>query len=250
MLLLSVLARILGLFAGLRLLVSYVATNSFPQPLSESDEQRYLRQWKEGDWQARGILIEHNLRLVAHMVKKYDSSAVEQEDLISIGTIGLIKGVNTFDMHKGIRLATYAARCIDNEILMHLRATKKLRAMIYLNEPTGVDKEGNELTLIETLSNNEEPLADTVETALQQERLQQLLARLDRREQVVLMLRFGLVDGVRLTQREIARELKISRSYVSRIEKKAMQRLYSEVCKEGGFERATRRQPPALSCER
>ncbi|MBT9177351.1 MAG: RNA polymerase sigma-28 factor [Firmicutes bacterium] len=134
-----------------------------------------------------------------------------------------------------VRLATYAARCIDNEILMHLRATKKLRTMQYLYEPTGVDKEGNELTLLDTLPNNEEPLADTVETALQQERLQCLLARLERREQVVLMLRFGLVDGVRLTQREIARELKLSRSYVSRIEKKAMQRLYSEVCKEGGF---------------
>lgn len=235
MFLLAVLARILGLLASLRLMVAFVATNSFPQPLSEADEHKYLRQWKEGDWQARGILIEHNLRLVAHMVKKYDSSGVDQEDLISIGTIGLIKGVNTFDMGKGIRLATYAARCIDNEILMHLRATKKLRTLQYLYEPTGVDKEGNELTLLDTLPNNEEPLADTVETALQQERLQQLLARLERREQVVLMLRFGLVDGVRLTQREIARELKISRSYVSRIEKKAMQRLYSEVCKEGGF---------------
>lgn len=131
------------------------------------------------------MLIEHNLRLVAHMVKKYDSSGVDQEDLISIGTIGLIKAVNTFDLDKGIRLATYAARCIDNEILMHLRATKKLRTMQYLCEPTGIDREGNELTLLDTLPNNEEPLADTVETALQQERLQLFLARLERREQVV-----------------------------------------------------------------
>jgi len=131
------------------------------------------------------MLIEHNLRLVAHMVKKYDSSGVDQEDLISIGTIGPIKAVNTFDLDKGIRLATYAARCIDNEILMHLRATKKLRTMQYLCEPTGIDREGNELTLLDTLPNNEEPLADTVETALQQERLQLFLARLERREQVV-----------------------------------------------------------------
>jgi len=235
MFLLVVLARILGLMASLRLMVSFVATNSFPQPLSEADEQKYLRQWKEGDWQARGILIEHNLRLVAHMVKRYESTRIDQEDLISIGTIGLIKAVNTFDMNKGIKLATYAARCIDNEILMHLRATKKQREEVYVREPIGVDKEGNEVTLLDTLASNEEPLADIVEVILQQEQVQHLITRLERREQVVLMLRYGLVDGVILPQREIARELKISRSYVSRIEKKAMERLNVELRREGGF---------------
>lgn len=235
MILLAVLAKLLGLLRSLRLMISYVSSNSFPQPLSESDEHKYLALWKQGDKDARGVLIEHNLRLVAHIVKKYESSGDDPEDLISIGTIGLMKAVNTFDMDKGTKLATYAARCIDNEILMHLRATKKPRTNVYIREPIGVDKEGNEITLLDTLASNDEPIHDVVETALQQERLQKLITRLERREQMVLMLRFGLVDGVRLTQREIARELKISRSYVSRIEKKAMQRLYEEVRKEGGF---------------
>lgn len=235
MILLVALAKLLGLLTGLRLMVSFVANNSFPQPLSEEEEHKYLTLWTQGDKDARGVLIEHNLRLVAHIVKKYESSGDDPEDLISIGTIGLMKAVNTFDMHKGTKLATYAARCIDNEILMHLRATKKPRSNIYIREPIGIDKEGNEITLLDTLASNDEPIPDLVETALQQERLQKLITRLERREQMVLMLRFGIVDGVRLTQREIARELKISRSYVSRIEKKAMQRLYEEVRKEGGF---------------
>lgn len=233
--LLGLLLKAFGLFRGLRLLVGYVSNNSFPQPLSEEEERKHLLLWKKGDEYARGVLIEHNLRLVAHVAKKYESSGDEPDDLISIGTIGLMKAVNTFDMDKGTRLATYAARCIDNEILMHLRATKRLRQDLYIREPIGVDKEGNEITLLDTLAADGDSVPDIVETQLQQERLQCLLGRLERRERMVLMLRFGLVDSVRLTQREIAKELKISRSYVSRIEKKAMQRLMEEIQKEGDF---------------
>lgn len=232
---LGLLLKALGLFRGLRLLVGYVSNNSFPQPLSEEEERKQLLLWKQGDEDARGLLIEHNLRLVAHISKKYESTGDDPDDLISIGTIGLMKAVNTFDMDKGTKLATYAARCIDNEILMHLRATKRMRLDLYIREPIGVDKEGNEITLLDTLPYDGDSIPDMVETQMQQERLQKLLARLDRRERVVLMLRFGLVDSVRLTQREIAKELKISRSYVSRIEKKAMQNLMEEIKKEGDF---------------
>lgn len=232
---LELLLKALGLFRGLRLLVGYVSNNSFPLPLSEEDERKHLLLWKQGDQDARGLLIEHNLRLVAHISKKYESSGDDPDDLISIGTIGLMKAVNTFDMDKGTKLATYAARCIDNEILMHLRATKRMRLELYIREPIGVDKEGNEITLLDTLPFDGDSIPDMVETQMQQERLLRLLGRLERRERMVLMLRFGLVDSVRLTQREIAKELKISRSYVSRIEKKATQRLMKEIHKEGDF---------------
>lgn len=235
LILLGLLIKAFGLFRGLKLLVGYVSNNSFPQPLSEEEERKQLTLWKQGDEDARGLLIEHNLRLVAHISKKYESSGDDPDDLISIGTIGLMKAVNTFDMDKGTKLATYAARCIDNEILMHLRATKRMRLDLYIREPIGVDKEGNEITLMDTLPFDGDSIPDMVETQMQQERLQKLLARLERRERMVLMLRFGLVDSVRLTQREIAKELKISRSYVSRIEKKAMQRLMEEIQKEGDF---------------
>jgi len=232
---LGLLLKALGILRGLRLLVSYVSNNSFPQPLPEEEERKYLLLWKQGNEEARGTLIEHNLRLVAHIAKKYESSGDDPDDLISIGTIGLMKAVNTYDMDKGTKLATYAARCIDNEILMHLRSTKRIRHDVYIREPIGVDKEGNEITLLDTLPFDGDSVPEIVETQLQQERLQKLLSRLDRRERMVLMLRFGLVDSVRLTQREIARELRISRSYVSRIEKKAMQRLAEEIQKEGDF---------------
>ncbi|MBS3937463.1 MAG: RNA polymerase sporulation sigma factor SigK [Peptococcaceae bacterium] len=235
MLLLALLARLLALPGDWQVFFSYVSNNSFPQPLSDEEEHKYLLAYKKGDQQARCILIEHNLRLVAHIVKKYDSAGDDVEDLISIGTIGLMKGVNTFDMDKGVRLATYAARCIENEILMHLRAMKKTRSNVFIREPIGIDKEGNEITLLDSLASEDDPIPDMVETSLQHEKLQELLTRLDRRERMVLLLRFGLVDNVRLTQREIAKELKISRSYVSRIEKQAMKNLLQEVTKEGGF---------------
>lgn len=210
----------------LQLLVSYIHNNSFPQPLSEEEEAKYLQLWENyRDLDARGKLITHNMRLVAHISKKYESTGEDQEDLISIGMIGLIKGVETFKTSKGTKLATYAARCIENEILMYLRATKRSRSELYLLEPIGMDKEGNEITLMDTLPTDEDSVTAQVESLMEHYKLFELLDVLTKRERLVLALRYGLVDGVRSTQREIARELKISRSYVSRIEKRAVQKL-------------------------
>jgi len=222
----GLLAQLFLALRELHLLVSYVNSNSFPQPLSEEEEARYLQLWeKQKDNAARQKLIEHNLRLVAHIAKKYDSTNEDQDDLISIGSIGLMKAVKTFKSDKGTKLATYAARCIENEILMHLRSTKRLRQDHYLLEPIGTDKEGNEITLMDTLPTDDDSILQQVEKAMEQHKLAELLQVLTRREKLVLELRYGLIDGVRSTQREIARELRISRSYVSRIEKRAIQKL-------------------------
>lgn len=222
----GLLAQLFLALRELHLLVSYVNSNSFPQPLSEEEEARCLQLWEtQQDNGARQKLIEHNLRLVAHIAKKYDSTNEDQDDLISIGSIGLMKAVKTFRSDRGTKLATYAARCIENEILMHLRSTKRLRQDHYLLEPIGVDKEGNEITLMDTLPSNDDSILLQVEKAMEQHKLSELLQVLTRRERLVLELRYGLIDGVRSTQREIARELKISRSYVSRIEKRAIQKL-------------------------
>lgn len=223
---LGILTQLLLAMRELQLLVSYVSNNSFPQPLSETEESYYLDLWEQNhDDHARQKLIEHNLRLVAHIAKKYESAGEDPEDLISIGSIGLMKAVRTFNRERGAKLATYAARCIDNEILMHLRATKRLRQETYLEEPIGVDKDGNEITLLDTLASGADDVVMQVEKALEQRKLTELLQILTRRERLVLQLRYGLIDGVRSTQREIAKELKISRSYVSRIEKKAIEKL-------------------------
>ncbi|TEB06621.1 RNA polymerase sigma-28 factor precursor [Pelotomaculum schinkii] len=219
---------VVSLVNGLMLLVSYIANNTFPQPLSEQEEAKYLKLLNQGDEGARNVLTERNLRLVAHIVKKFDSTGEDSDDLISIGTIGLIKAINTFNPGKGTRLATYAARCIENEILMHLRYTKKMRAEVSLYDPIGVDKEGNEITLIDILGTHSEVVAETVENKFEQKRLREKVQHLTRREKKVLELRFGLEDGARKTQREIARSLGISRSYVSRIEKRALSKLTKE----------------------
>jgi RNA polymerase sporulation-specific sigma factor len=224
---------VVSLVNGLMLLVSYIANNTFPQPLSEQEEAKYLKLLNEGDEGARNVLTERNLRLVAHIVKKFDSTGEDSDDLISIGTIGLIKAINTFNPGKGTRLATYAARCIENEILMHLRYTKKMRAEVSLYDPIGVDKEGNEITLIDILGTHSEVVAETVENKFEQKRLREKVTHLTRREKKVLELRFGLGDGARKTQREIARSLGISRSYVSRIEKRALSKLTKEFALEG-----------------
>lgn len=224
---------VVSLVNGLMLLVSYIANNTFPQPLSEQEEAKYLKLLHEGDEGARNVLTERNLRLVAHIVKKFDSTGEDSDDLISIGTIGLIKAINTFNPGKGTRLATYAARCIENEILMHLRYTKKMRAEVSLYDPIGVDKEGNEITLIDILGTHSEVVAETVENKFEQKRLREKVRHLSRREKKVLELRFGLEDGARKTQREIARNLGISRSYVSRIEKRALSKLTKEFILEG-----------------
>jgi len=224
---------VVSLVNGLLLLVSYIANNTFPQPLSEEEEAKYLRLLKQGDERARNVLTERNLRLVAHIVKKFDSTGEDPDDLISIGAIGLIKAINTFNPGKGTRLATYAARCIENEILMHLRFMKKVRAEVSLYDPIGVDKEGNEITLIDVLGTHPEVVSEMVENSFEQKRLQEKVRHLTRREKKVLELRFGLQDGDRKTQREIARSLGISRSYVSRIEKRAISKLAKEFTLEG-----------------
>jgi RNA polymerase sporulation-specific sigma factor len=223
----------ISLINGILLLVSYISNNTFPQPLNEEEESRYLDLMKKGDENARNVLAERNLRLVAHIVKKFEGTAEDNDDLISIGTIGLIKAINTYDKGKGTRLATYAARCIENEILMHLRATKKNKVEISLYDSIGVDRDGNEITLIDVLGTEPEIVPDIVESTLEQERLLDKVKRLNRREMNVLELRFGLFNGNRKTQKEIARKLGISRSYVSRIEKRAINKLIKEFKAEG-----------------
>jgi RNA polymerase sporulation-specific sigma factor len=216
----------------LTLLVSYVKNNAFPQPLSEKDESKYLRLMSEGDGHARNMLIEHNLRLVAHIVKKFDNTGEDLEDLISIGTIGLIKAIESFQTGKGTKLATFAARCIENEILMHLRSLKKTRKDVSLHDPIGTDKEGNEITLIDILGSEADDIADLVQLKIEKSKIYRNLDILDPREQEVIKGRFGLEQGgEERTQREIAKELGISRSYVSRIEKRALMKLYHEFYK-------------------
>jgi RNA polymerase sporulation-specific sigma factor len=220
-----------GVLSGVYFLVGYVSNaNSFPQPLKPEEEQEYLEKYKNGNEDARNVLIERNLRLVAHIVKKYSSSGNDSDDLISIGTIGLIKAITTFDNEKGTRLATYAARCIENEILMQIRSNKKLQSEVSLQDPIGVDREGNEIMLIDVISNECENVVEEVELKMQVKKLySKMKCVLKSREKTVLELRYGLTNGNGKTQREIAKMLGISRSYVSRIEKKAIKKLSKEL---------------------
>lgn len=218
---------------GFLLLVSYVANNAFPPPLPEEEEAACIRLLKQGDEKARNTLIERNLRLVAHVVKKFDNAYEDQDDLISIGTIGLIKAINAFDPGKGTKLATFAAKCVENEILMHMRVMKKVRSEVYLFEPIGVDKEGNEITLIDILGTHAEVVSETVENTFDKRQLMEKMQTLSKREKKVLELRFGLHTDDKKTQREIAKSMGISRSYVSRIEKKALNKLTRELVREG-----------------
>ena len=214
-------------------LTGYVTGNStFPKPLNEKEEKIYLDRLKDGDVEAKRVLVERNLRLVAHIVKKYSSNyqnSKEMDDLISIGTIGLIKAIDSFDTNKGIRLATYAAKCIDNEILMFFRNTKKTKGEVFLQDPIGVDKEGNEISLIDILSSDSDSVLEAVENSLQVKELYKKMSDiLSPREKEIIKMRYGLLDGDIKTQREIAAILGISRSYVSRIEKKALKKLNKE----------------------
>lgn len=213
--------------------LAYLSNSAFPQPLSEEEEANYLERMAKGNEEARNILIEHNLRLVAHITKKFDNTGEDMDDLISIGTIGLIKAINTFDAAKGTRLATYAAKCIENEILMHLRSSKKTKVEVSLYDPIGVDKEGNEIALIDILGTEGDTVSETVESFYDQERVVKYLSHLNQREKSVLELRYGLLGGFRKTQRDIAKKMGISRSYVSRIEKKAIQKLLKEMSAPG-----------------
>ena len=211
--------------------VGYIANNSlFPEALSSEEEKKYIQMMSKGDEEARNILIEHNLRLVAHVCKKYANSNVDQDDLISIGSIGLIKGINSYDVHKNIKLSTYISKCIDNEILMYLRSTKKLNSEVYLEDPIGKDKDDNTITLKEILENDDKPIEEEIELKLRIKKLyEKLKSSLQERERTILELRFGLNGAEPQTQHEIAKEMGISRSYVSRIETKAISKLAREI---------------------
>ena len=212
-------------------LVGYISSNNlFPEPLTSEEEKMYLNKFKSGDSEAKNILIERNLRLVAHISKKYSSTNIDLDDLISIGTIGLIKGINSFDDSKGIRLATYVSRCIDNEILMYLRSNKKSQSDVYLNEPIGKDKDNNEVTLQEVLENDQRSIEDEVNLKLNIKKLyNKMKTVLKDREKEILELRFGLGGHKPKTQNQIANLMGISRSYVSRIEAKAINKLSKEI---------------------
>lgn len=228
--LITVLALLLNDFS---LFVSFVKNNAFPQPLDEKEEEIQINLLKKGDEKARNTLIEHNLRLVAHVVKKFENTGEDIEDLISIGTIGLIKGIESYQSNKGTKLATYAARCIENEILMHLRSLKKVRKDVSLHDPIGTDKEGNEITLIDVLGTEQDEVINKVQFKIEKAKVYNFLHILDDREKEVVIGRFGLINGEEKTQREIAKELGISRSYVSRIEKRALMKLFNEFYRSG-----------------
>ena len=199
---------------------------SFPQPLSAAQETVYLRQYQNGDMHARDILIERNLRLVAHIVKKYMNSGKETDEMISVGIVGLVKAVNTYNFEKGSRLATYAARCIDNELLMLMRGDRKLSREVSLYDPIGTDKEGNEITLLSILEHEDEDIIDQLDKKQSLRKLSKILSKvLTPREYFVVIRRYGLYGHHETTQRELAEQVNISRSYVSRIEKKALEKL-------------------------
>ena len=203
---------------------------SFPKPLTEKEEKFYIKQYEQGDLQARHILIEHNLRLVAHVAKKYATQPQMLEEYISIGTIGLIKAVNTYRIGRKVKLATYAARCIENEILMSIRASRKFTSEVSLNIPIGTDKDGNEINLNDILGTDPNEIVDSIHEKIRiQHMLLAIRNTLTPREQKVLIHRYGLFRTHPKTQRETAALLGISRSYVSRIEKKALEKLYEEL---------------------
>lgn len=200
----------------------------FPQPLSAQQEAEAFRRMAEGDTSARSELIEHNLRLVAHVVKKYYTSNADTEELISIGTVGLIKAVSTFNNSKSTRFATYAAKCIDNEILMYFRSAKKSARDVYLDEPVDVDKDGNSMSLMDIIAEDDN-MVDRIDTMIKSRQLYGFVENsLDDREREIILYRYGLYGKKPLTQREVAEKLDISRSYVSRIEKKALEKLKNE----------------------
>ena len=209
--------------------------SSYPKPLSKEDEEKYLALARQGDKNARDQLVRHNMRLVAHVVKKY-TGAAETDDMISVGSIGLIKAINTYEPSRGTRLATYTARCIENEILMFIRAGKKHKCNVSLSDPVGTDKDGNELTIMDLLCEKEDMVFGSVEQSLMQEKFLAAVKKLlNERETTVICLRYALTGGAPMPQREVARRLKISRSYVSRIEKRALEKLRDGLNREDFF---------------
>lgn len=203
-----------------------VNTNSFPKPLSPEEEAHYLEEWHSGSLEARNVLVERNLRLVAHVVKKYSSTQEEIDDMISIGTIGLIKAINTFNNRKGIKLATYAAKCIENELLMMIRSNARRRGEVSLQDPIGQDNEGNEITLCDIICKDQESIVEEVDFKICMQNLRTGIDKLlTPREKSVMQLRYGICDGYERTQLEVSKILGISRSYISRIEKRAIEKL-------------------------
>ena len=227
-------AAVFTVFLSTFFMFSFVSGSaSFPKPLSAEEEKKYISQFETGTeeekQQAKDILIERNLRLVAH-IKKYNGFQKDQEDFISIGTIGLIKAVSSYHSEKGIRLATYASRCIENEILMSLRASKKYNQDVSLQDPIGTDRDGNEIVILDIISAENDNIAEQIDLKMQTKQLyKNLKSVLKDREKLVIELRYGLYGGEEVTQQEIAKMLGISRSYVSRIEKKALKKLYAEM---------------------
>ena len=219
------------LFKDLYVFVAAYTNNIFPDPLSKEDEEKYINLMLNGDKNARNILIEHNLRLVAHIVKKYEHNNSDSDDLISIGVIGLIKGIDSFSYKHGTRITTYAARCIENEILMHFRNDKKNSKNVSINDSLGFDKDGNEITLLDVLKTPDPDFAGDIQNQENIKSLAKYLDVLNERERLIINKRYGLNNLDEMTQKEIADELNISRSYVSRIEKRALTKLLREFIK-------------------
>ena len=223
-------SAILLLMNSLFLMLRISPGDSFPRPLSREKEREYLQRWQQGDLEARNLLVEHNLRLVAHIVKKYYARE-DHDDLISIGTVGLIKAVGSYQPGKGVRLATYAARCIENEVLMLLRSSKKRRGEVSLNEPIGMDGEGNDISFQDILGTPPDQVEDEAIRRVSMQQVRQALAILPERERMVLEMRYGLRGEKPLMQHEAAEKLGISRSYISRIESRAIARIRDELMK-------------------
>lgn len=223
--------KLLNLLKGVFFFTGSYSNNVFPPPLSKREEKECIEKMMIGDTQSRNKLIEHNLRLVAHIVKRFEDKDISPDDLISIGTIGLIKGIDSYNPNKNIKITTYVAKCVENEILMHFRSNKKHSCDVSLNDFIGVDKEGNEISLIDVIPSNDEELADLIFKNISIELLHNYLNKLNEREKTIIIKRYGLFDNEEHTQKEIAQKLNISRSYVSRIEKRALSKLYKEFYK-------------------
>lgn len=206
-------------------------TESLPEPLSAEEEQQKLQLLKDGDDEVKNLLIEHNLRLVVYIARKFDNTGVELDDLISVGTIGLIKAINSFDADKKIKLATYASRCIENEILMHLRRISRIKGEVSFDEPLNVDWEGNELLLSDILGTESDTVSKNLEISAEREQLKKAILKLNSRERQIMCMRFGLNGEKELTQKEVADIMGISQSYISRLEKKIVERLRREIKK-------------------
>ena len=223
--------NLLNIIKGMLFFTGSYSNSVFPEPLSSEEEEICINKMLDGDKEARNKLIEHNLRLVAHIVKKYDTKEAMTDDLISIGTIGLIKGIDTYNGDRKTKITTYAARCIQNEILMHFRSQKKYGPTVSLNDAIGHDKEGNEINLIDVIKDKNVDLFETLDLKNNINLLKKYLRLLNKREKEIIIKRYGLNNTKDMTQKEIADELKISRSYVSRIEKRALTKMLTEFIK-------------------